>query len=198
MFVEKELAPKPPPSDLALSFSIHPYLESVFKGVSSTILSSFGDKIVRIEKMFNKKILARFMKRWRYFKLIYPFDAQKSTPQLVYHGTGKKNSRFIPPLCLLSFFFFLLSDYVMGMTLGRLGIGNKDSIMEKGLLIGGRQIKRANANIYGTGIYCSPLPRVALSYARTTPKCVFVCAALLGRQNRGYMLLLYPVALLSI
>lgn len=62
---------------------------------------------------------------------------------------------------------------------------NKDGIMKKGLLIGGRGVRRTTGNAYGTGIYCSVNPPTAKSYAKGNPRCVFVCAALLGKQNDG-------------
>jgi hypothetical protein len=58
--------------------------------------------------------------------------------------------------------------------------------MNNGLMIGGRKgIPRTTGAAYGAGIYCSPNAFTAMTYAKGNPRCVFVCAALLGKQNRG-------------
>jgi hypothetical protein len=56
--------------------------------------------------------------------------------------------------------------------------------MQKGLLVGGHGVRRTTGNLYGTGIYCSIHASTAKSYSGSDPHVVFVCAGLLGKQNK--------------
>eukprot|EP01102_Stenamoeba_stenopodia_P002289 TRINITY_DN1208_c0_g1_i3.p1 TRINITY_DN1208_c0_g1~~TRINITY_DN1208_c0_g1_i3.p1 ORF type:complete len:500 (-),score=150.10 TRINITY_DN1208_c0_g1_i3:109-1608(-) len=134
---------------LEVSFNINKRLQNTFRDFKTTALKDWNGLDVRVEKVLNPVLLARFMRRWNYFKTIYPFDERKNTPIIVYHGTAS---------C------------------------NKDGIVSKGFLIGGKGVHKANGSAYGSGIYCSELGTVAQGYSQGL---TFVCAALLGRSNRG-------------
>ena len=59
---------------------------------------------------------------------------------------------------------------------------NYDNIARNGLLVGGVDIRIANADVHGLGVYCSTTPDTPITYARDS-KWVIACLALKGNQS---------------